>query len=145
MKTLLVNSLGKWRKIMCVGNSELGELDIKRSVCQGDSLSPLVFVLVLVPLSLILRRAKTAYGFSGSRGKINPQFMDDLKLYSGNEKGLDSLVQTIHVFSQDIEMDFVIETCAMLVIEEGKIVKYLAWRCQILKLSSHYRKVKIIS
>ena len=49
--------------------------------------------------------------------------MDDLQLYSRNEKELDSLVQTIHIFSKDIGMEFVIEKCAMLVIEKGKIVK----------------------
>ena len=35
--------------------------------------------------------------------------MDDLRLYRHNEKGLDSLVQTIHVFSEDIGMEFIIE------------------------------------
>ena len=49
--------------------------------------------------------------------------MDDLKLYSRNEKELDSLVQTIRTFSKDIGMEFDIEKCAMLVIEKGKIVK----------------------
>ena len=49
--------------------------------------------------------------------------MDDLKLYSRNEKGLDSLVQTVRVFSEDIGMEFGIEKCAMLVMEKGKIVK----------------------
>ena len=39
IKTLLVNSMEKW-KVMCAGNSELGELDIKRGIFQGDSLSP---------------------------------------------------------------------------------------------------------
>ena len=32
--------------------------------------------------------------------------MDDLKLYSRSEKGLDSLVQTVPVFSEDIGMEF---------------------------------------
>ena len=36
-------------------------------------------------------------------------FMDDLKLYSQSEKGLDSLVQTVRVFSEYIGMDFGIE------------------------------------
>ena len=49
--------------------------------------------------------------------------MNDLKLYSRSEKGLDSLVQTVHVFSEDIGMEFGIEKCAMLVMEKGKIVK----------------------
>ena len=32
--------------------------------------------------------------------------MDDLKLYSRSEKGLDSLVQTVRVFSEDVAMAF---------------------------------------
>ena len=49
--------------------------------------------------------------------------MDDLKLNSRNGEKLDSLVQTIRIFSKDIGMEFGIEKCAMLVIEKGKIVK----------------------
>ena len=49
--------------------------------------------------------------------------MDDLNFYSRSDKRLDSLVQTVHVFSKDIGMEFVIEKCAMLVMEKGKIVK----------------------
>ena len=56
------------------------------------SLSRLVFVLALIPLSLILRKAKAAYEFSGSKWKIiYLLFMDNLKLYSRNEKRLDWL------------------------------------------------------
>ena len=83
-----------------------------------------MFVLALIPLSLILKKAKAAHEFSGSKVKMNHLlFMDDLKLYSRNENELDSLVQTIHIFSKDIGMEFDIEKCAMLVIEKGKIVK----------------------
>ena len=49
--------------------------------------------------------------------------MDDLKLYCCHEKGLALLVQAIHVFSEDLGIDFSIEKCAMLMIEKGKIVK----------------------
>ena len=122
IKSLLVNSKEKWKVILCSGNSELREVEIKRGIFQGDSLSPLVFVLALIPLSLILR--KTAYEFSESKEKINHLlFMDDLKLYSRSEKGLNSLVQTVRVFSEDVGMEFGIEKCAMLVMEKGKIVK----------------------
>ena len=44
-------------------------------------------------------------------------------MYSLSEKGLDSLVQTVRVFSEDIGMEFGIEKCAMLVMEKGNIVK----------------------
>ena len=83
-----------------------------------------MFVLLLIPLSLILRKTTAAYEFSEGKEKINHLlFMDDLKLYSHSEKGLDSLIQTVRVFSKDIRMEFGIEKCAMLVMEKGKIVK----------------------
>ena len=44
-------------------------------------------------------------------------------MYSRSDKGLDSLVQTVRVFSEDMGMEFGIEKCAMLVMEKGKIVK----------------------
>ena len=83
-----------------------------------------MFVLALIPSSLILRKAKAAYEFSESKEKINYLlFMDDLKLYSRSKKGLNSLVKTVCVFSEDVEMEFGIEKCAMLVMEKRKIVK----------------------
>ena len=108
----------KWRVTLCAGNSELGEVDVKQGVFQGGSLSHLVFALALIPLSLILRKAKATYEFSGSKENIDHlSFMDDLKLYSRMEKGLDSLVQTLRVFSEDKGLEFGKEKCTMLVIE----------------------------
>ena len=72
------------------------KVEIKQGIFQGDSLSALVFVLALIPLHLILRKAKAAYEFSQSKERINHLlFMDHLKLYSRNEKGLDLLAQTV--------------------------------------------------
>ena len=124
IKTLLVNSMEKWKVMLCAGNSELREVDIKQGFFQGDSLSPLVLVLALILLRLMLRKTKVVYEFSGNKEKINhPLFMDDLKLYSHNEKELASLVQAIRIFSKDIGMKFGKEKCAILVIEKGKTVK----------------------
>ena len=43
IKTLLVNSTEKWKVMLCSGNSELGKVEIKQGIFQGDFLSPLVF------------------------------------------------------------------------------------------------------
>ena len=42
IKSLLVNSMEKWNIMLCSGNSELGKIEIKQVIFQGDSLSPLV-------------------------------------------------------------------------------------------------------
>ena len=57
IKTLLVNCMEKWR-VMCAGNLELGEVDIRRGIFKGDSLSPLVFAPEFIPLRSILRKVK---------------------------------------------------------------------------------------
>ena len=123
IKSLLVNSMEKWKVMLCSRNSELDEVEIKQGICQGDSLSPSVFVLALIPLSLILRKVEAAYEFPERKEINHLLFIDDLKLHSRSEKGLDSLVQTVPVFSGDKGMAFGIEKCAMLVMEKGKIVK----------------------
>ena len=121
IKSLLVNGMQKWKVMLCLENSDLDEVEIKPGIFEGDSLSLLVFVLALIPLNLILRKVKAAYEFSESKEKINQLlFMDDLKLYSRSEKKLDSLIQTVHVFTEDIGKEFGIEKCAMLVMEKGK-------------------------
>ena len=71
--------------------------------------------------------------------------MDDLKLYSRNEKELDSVVQTIRVFSEDIGMEFGIEKYAMLVIEKGKIVKSVGMELLDAKVIKSLQKIEVIS
>ena len=39
IKSLLANSKEKLKVMLCSGNSELGEVEIKRGIFQGDSLS----------------------------------------------------------------------------------------------------------
>ena len=53
---------------------------------------------------------------------MNVLFMDDLKLYAADEKGLDKLIRKVHAFSRDIGMEFGLDKCAKCVIEAGKKV-----------------------
>ena len=83
----MFNSMEKWRTILTSNNETLGEVEIKRGIFQGDTLSPLLFIMVLIPLSMILK--DTTYGYQFSKGgmKINHLlFMDDLKLYGKTER-----------------------------------------------------------
>ena len=49
--------------------------------------------------------------------------MDDLKLYAKSEKELNSLIQTVRMFSDDAGMVFGVEKCAVLVLKRGKMVR----------------------
>ena len=46
--------------------------------------------------------------------------MDDLKVYAKNEKDLESLIQTVRIFSEDIGMEFGLDKCAVLIMKRGK-------------------------
>ena len=120
---LLVNSMKKWKTDLTFGGKSLGEVKIKRGIFQGDSLSPLLFIIALIPLSMILRKVSYAYEFKSGVKLNHLLFMDDLKLYAKSETGLDSLVQTVHMFSNDIGMEFGVEKCAVMVIRRGKLAR----------------------
>ena len=47
-------------------------------------------------------------------------YMDDIKLFTRNEKELETLIHAVRIYSQDIEMEFGIEICAILVMKSGK-------------------------
>ena len=122
VKKLLSNSMKTWRTELKSCGESLGDVQIKRGIFQGDSLSPLLFVVALTPMSMILRNIHHGYEFRNKERINHLLFMDDLKLYAKNEKGLDSLIQTVHVFSSDIGMQFGIDKCATVVIKRGKVI-----------------------
>ena len=47
--------------------------------------------------------------------------MDDLKLFGKNEKQVDTLVNIVRIFSNDIGMEFEISKCAVLIMKRGKL------------------------
>ena len=99
-------------------------MQIKRGIFQEDSLSPLLFIICMIPLTLILRKVTACYEWGDKESKVNHLlFMDDLKLFAKNRNQMDSLVKTVHVFSTDISMELGLGKCGVLVVKKGKIVK----------------------
>ena len=91
---------------------------------QGDSLSPLLFVLALIPLTLLLRKVKAGYNLANGLPTINHLlFMDDLKLYGKSKNQVDKLLQSVQVVSEDIKMEFGMEECAVLFMKMWKLVE----------------------
>ena len=87
-------------------------------------MSPILFVLVMIPLTLVLRQPKTSYELKKGGKKINHlPFMDDLKLFAKNEDQIDSLVNTVRIFPENIKMAFGLPKCGVLIMKRGKVVK----------------------
>ena len=124
MQRFLSKSMDSWQTDLRSGGVKLGNVKIKRGIFQGDSLSPLLFVLILIPLTMLLRDVKAGYDLGNQQGKINHLlFMDDLKLFGKTEGQLETLIKSVRVFSSDISMEFGIEKCGMLVMKKGKYAK----------------------
>ena len=116
----------KKRKLLLNSNeSDLCEDDVKRDIFQGDSVSPLIFVICMIPLSLLLREGKPFYEWGRKEFKFNsPLFMDVFKLFGKGNDQIDSLVQTVFTFSEDIGMEFGLKKCRMVVLKKGNLVKF---------------------
>ena len=102
------------------GSMKSDKINIHCGIFQGDSLSPLLFCLLLIPLTNEL--SNTKYGYEIYEKAIDHLFyMDDLKLYAKNDKELEGLLSTAKQFSEDIGMEFGLDKCAKASFVKGKL------------------------
>jgi hypothetical protein len=94
-------------------------LRILSGVLQGDSFSPLLFCLAMVPISHALNNSKcqntTASGkFNNMQLSMPHQFyMDDLKPYANSRENLLKLLQIVKAISAAINMKVNLKKCAV--------------------------------
>ena len=83
---LIKSSMSNWSTNLFCNNTLLGNVKIERGIFQGDSFSPILFVIVLIPITLVLRKINMGYKFGKEAPSINHMlFMDDLKLFARTE------------------------------------------------------------
>jgi hypothetical protein len=64
-------------------------MKINNGIFQGDSLSPLLFCIALIPITKQLNRSNCGYQIHGTERKISHLlYVDDLKLRGRNEEEL---------------------------------------------------------
>ena len=127
---VIINALKKlilkWRtKVILHGDNISVETDFinyLRGILQGDTLSLILFVLSVKPLSFLLKE-QDGYKTKQLSQSININhlfFVDDLKLYASTIAKMIKLLETVTQFSNDVGMKFGVSKCAYQVIERGK-------------------------
>ena len=107
MADLLRCSMDNWRTQLMGNGNILGTVNIERGIFQGDSLSPLLFVMIMIPLSMRLKSTDLGFNLRNESRSINHLlFMDDLKLYARTPEQLEELVGLVKGYSDDIKMEF---------------------------------------
>ncbi|CAD6996044.1 unnamed protein product [Ceratitis capitata] len=119
-----------WRtriKLPQVGTAQYtDQIKISNGIFQGDSLSPLWFIISMNPLSHILRN--TGYGYvvkHGQNGRCRLShlfYVDDLKLYAAKPNNLGKLLECVATFSNDIKMPIGLDKCRKITIIKGKVM-----------------------
>ena len=116
----------KWKtKVYLYGESSNVETDFisyLKGILQGDTLSLILFVLSVSPLSHLLQRHE---GYKA--GKIiriknisHLFFVDDLKLYAISIEKMKQMLETVTQFSNEVGMNFGEAKCAYQSIERGR-------------------------
>ena len=122
---LIKQSMNKWKTNLYADGKLLGSVPIRRGIFQGDSFSPLLFVIALLPLTHISREIGMGYQLEKNGVKVNHLFfMGDLKLYGKNDKEIDSWIKTVWQCSEDIKMEFRILKCAVVSLQRGKKTRW---------------------
>ena len=58
---LLSKSMESWQADLMAGNEKIARINIQRVIFRGDTLSPFLFVIGLIPLSHTLRKINVRY------------------------------------------------------------------------------------
>ena len=90
-------SVANWQTELTSRVESFAKVNIRRGIFQGDSLSPLLFVICMIPLTHALCKAKARYTLEGGEKIDYLLFMDDLKLYRKSENEIKVLVSTAEV------------------------------------------------
>lgn len=102
-----------WETTFSLGNSvRTGVVHYSRGLMQGDSLSPLLFCMCLAPISAVLRDTRGYVPMESDVVITHSLFMDDLKVYAGNDAELDATLGVVHEMSDVVGMKLGLSKCA---------------------------------
>ena len=106
--------MNHWTTELHSGDQRLEEVNIGRGIFQGDCLSSLLFIIGLIPLSILLKQVSQS--LEKALSSITYCTWMTLNFMEKKESELDQLVQTVRILSQE----FGISKCALLLMKRRK-------------------------
>ena len=89
------------------GGQRLADIKIQTDIFSCESLFSLLFIITMMPLNYILRNYKREYRFTTLQEKISHfLYLNDVRIFTPNNKQLETLIQTVRIFSEDKGSDF---------------------------------------
>ena len=67
----LKNTMPNWKTILTSSGTRLAEVNIRKGIFQGDSLSPLLFIVAMIPMTRVLERMEVGYQLKKGGSIIN--------------------------------------------------------------------------
>ena len=71
MISIISNSMVNCKIVLTSGGMALRQVDVRRGIFQGDSLPPLLFVVIMIPLTIVLRKMRAGYKLVKDMKPIN--------------------------------------------------------------------------
>ena len=111
-----------WNTKLTSCGEYLAKVDNRRDIFLGDCLSPLLFVIYMLPQTQILSKVESGYTLKNEEKLNHLLLMNDSKILARCERKVNGLVSTIQILSNDVGMVFWIKKCGVLVLKRGKVV-----------------------
>src|SRR5277367_4026293 len=102
------------------------EVPIEKGIFQGDTLSPLLFVVSIIPVSLLINRMNLGYMFGAPKQRkldkiiTHLLFMDDMKIYTTSKQSLVKVFNRAAEIFQSMGLFVGPDKCAVQHIVHGK-------------------------
>ena len=91
VRKFTTEAMKNWKVELITKVKPLTEMKIQRGIFQADVLSPLQFIIPMIPLKYIFRKSTWGYEFTKSQEKINHQmYIVDIKLFAKKDKKLET-------------------------------------------------------
>ena len=83
-------------------------------------MSPLIFVLSMIPLTQVLRKIRSGYTLKNEENLNYLLLMDDLKIFAKSNREVNGLILIEEILTNDTALDFGMKKCGLRALRRGK-------------------------